>query len=226
MSSVLHLLSNNFKNKDKFLNLLKRTDFIVAVDGGLNIIKDYRLLNKVKYAIGDFDTCNNPEKFIDNQKIIKYPSKKDKTDTILAYEFIKAKKEYSNTNHIFFSLSGIREDHFLSFIFYFINEPLYDISKFEFHNESESIFLLKGGNYKILNQSKKLFSFFPLSRVSDLIIEPIEYQFPTTLHSFSEIGVSNIFNDDIVKLSFSGQIAILFIENKDGIKIEISKEIN
>ncbi len=225
MNSILYLLSNSFNNKIKFNKLLSNSDFVVAVDGGLNIAKENKLLNKVIYAIGDFDTCVNPQDFIQKEKIIKYPPKKDRTDTVLAFNFLKDKKEFSDMKHIFFSVSGAREDHFLSLIFYFLKERLYNISKFELHNDNESIFLLKGGKYKILKQNKRLFSFLPLSKIENLTIKPIEYPFPSNLPAFFDIGVSNTFDSDTVELSFSGESAILFIENKDGNKIEILNEI-
>ncbi|MFN3410827.1 MAG: thiamine diphosphokinase [Exilispira sp.] len=233
MKSVLYILSNKFENLFKFKYLASNADFIIAVDGGLSIAKDFNLLDKVILAVGDFDTCKNPERIIPPEKIIRFPSKKDLTDTALAYNLcINSKKELlgNQLNHIFFSVSGQREDHFFSLIFYFISlmknlheSNFINLSNIEFHNDVESIFILSKGSYEIYNQKDKLFSFFPLTNLKNLFIHPVEYKFPNTLPAFYSIGISNVFKEKIIKISFSCGYSILFIENKDGEEIKIIK---
>lgn len=242
MKSVLYILSNKFENVDKFKYLASNADFIIAVDGGLSIAKDFNLLDKVILAVGDFDTCKNPERILSDKKIRRFPSKKDLTDTALAYNIcIKTRKELldNQLNHIFFSVSGQREDHFFSLIFYFVSlmknlknknsdkdfqeSNFINFSNIEFHNDVESIFILSEGFYEVYNQKDKLFSFFPLSDLKNVFIQPVEYNFPNTLPAFYSIGVSNVFKEKIINISFSCGYSILFIENKDGEKIKIVK---
>ncbi len=274
MKSILYLLSNNFQNKEKFKNLIIKSDILVAIDGGLSIARDLNIIDKVDIAIGDFDTCTNPDNIIDERKILRFSAKKDLTDTIIAYNFINdlltcdektVKKKYSEnqpeiyisntirnlktklenvqeSKHVFFSISGPREDHFLSLIFYFISlmktlknkksdknfqkfqkNDFINFPNIEFHNDVESIFILKEGSYQVYGQKNKLFSFFPLSNLKDVFIQPVEYKFPNTLPAFYNIGISNVFVENKVSINFSGNNAILFIENKDAREIKIEK---
>ncbi|MCR4422297.1 MAG: hypothetical protein NUV32_07505 [Exilispira sp.] len=244
MKTVLYILSSGFENKKKFENLYNQADYIIAVDGGLLIAKENNLIDKIFFAVGDFDTCQNPEKIISEDKIFRFPVKKDLTDSILAYKLFNEnikKNQEMEFKHIFFSVSGPRQDHFLSLIFYFTwlfnqtkidknfifkrkkTEFFTDLLNIEFHNDVESMFLLKAGKYKIYEQNDKIFSFFPLTKIYNLTLNPVEYPFPKKLEKFYYAGISNIFNDNIVELSFETGEAILFIENKDGNRIKIER---
>ncbi|HNV43469.1 MAG TPA: hypothetical protein PKH20_01830 [Exilispira sp.] len=88
---ILYILSNKFSNIDKLLSLVNSSYINIAVDGGLEIAKKYRFLDKLSFAIGDFDTCKSPEKIIKIEKIIRFPSEKDDADTILAYKYAVSK---------------------------------------------------------------------------------------------------------------------------------------
>lgn len=156
---------------------------------------------------------------------------------------LKTKLEnVQESKHIFFSVSGPREDHFLSLIFYFISlmknlkikksdkifqkfqkNDFINFSNIEFHNDVESIFILKEGSYLVYGQKSKLFSFFPLSNLKNVFLQPVEYKFPSILPAFYNIGISNVFVENKVSINFSGNIAILFIENKVGNEIKIEK---
>lgn len=270
MNSILYILSNEFENTEKFNKLLQNSVIVIAVDGGLSLARKYNIVNNIDLAIGDFDTCQNPENFIENSKILRFPANKDLTDTVLAYnittkifenldkpnylkfvsnkvidEFgcISTEKDIKNIisniskkinpnekiNHIFYSVSGKREDHFLSLLFYFssrINDFDFNLNynnEIIFHNDLEAIFILKQGNYKVYRQNEKLFSFFPLSNLTDVIVEPVEYKFPANLDEFFSTGISNIFKSDEVTIKFKNGMALLFIENKDGENLIIER---
>ena len=180
MKTVLYILSSRFENNIKFKNLCFRSDYIVAVDGGLLIAKDFDLVEKVIFTVGDFDTCKNPENIISKDKILRFSVKKDLTDSILAYnlfnENIKTneninKNQKENFKHIFFSISGPRQDHFLSLIFYFT----------QFLNQKK--LYLKNLKIKNLNQNKIIQENCFKNNKNDFLIDLLNIEFHNDVES-------------------------------------------
>jgi len=248
---ILYILSNKFSNVDKLLVLVNSSYLNIAVDGGLTIAKKYRFLEKLNFAIGDFDTCKSPEKIIKIEKIIRFPSEKDDADTILAYKYTVSKDKdqlselfkknkmnlppKSLTNfaidktfeHHFFSVSGKREDHFISLLLFFINEiknEKVDALNIIFHNDIETIYILDSGKYTIKGEQNSTFSFFPLDDLYDISFTGSKYTFHDKIYKYESSGLSNIFTKNISTISFKGGLAILSIINKSSNLIDIVKE--
>jgi len=248
---ILYILSNKFSNVDKLLILVNSSYLNIAVDGGLTLAKKYGFQDKISFAIGDFDTCKTPEKIIENKRIIRFPSEKDDADAILAYKYAvsKDKDQLSNlfrknkinlspkslTNfaidktfeHHFFSVSGKREDHFISLLFFFINEiksRKIDALNIIFHNDVETIYILDSGKYTIKGEQNSTFSFFPLDDLFDISFTGSKYTFRDKIYKYESSGLSNIFTKDISTISFKGGLAILSIIDKSPNLIDIVKE--
>lgn len=59
----------------------KSSDFVIAADGGYDLLKEYNIEPDV--VIGDFDSLNSP---LHHKCIIQHPVEKDDTDSFLAYK--------------------------------------------------------------------------------------------------------------------------------------------
>jgi len=78
-------------------------DLVIAADGGYDALKKHNISADI--LLGDFDSIDNlPE----HTNIMKYPVKKDDTDTFLAF---KAGFEYGYKNFLIFGGTGGRFDH-------------------------------------------------------------------------------------------------------------------
>jgi thiamine pyrophosphokinase len=81
----------------------EKDDIVIAADGGYNILKDKDIHADV--LLGDFDSI---QELPDHNNIIRYPVKKDDTDTFLAY---KLGWENGYRSFIIFGGVGGRIDH-------------------------------------------------------------------------------------------------------------------
>ncbi len=165
-------------------------------------------MNKVDYAIGDFDSFENPEQIISKKKIIKFNSEKDYTDTLGAY--IEINKIYKNiTENHFFCITGPREDHFLSTIYSFAKITK-NREHIQLHNGSEILTYLKPGKH-IFQNINQLFSFFPLMEIKNLSFCGTKYDFKKKNLSLTGQGVSNVFLKSNSIIKFSKGLAIISI---------------
>ena len=81
----------------------QESDLIIAADGGYNTLTKLNI--KPDLVVGDFDSLGNvPE----NENIIKYPVKKDDTDTMLA---VKIGLEKGYKTFVIYGAIGGRLDH-------------------------------------------------------------------------------------------------------------------
>lgn len=84
---------------------IRRDDFIIAADGGYLRAAEVGLVPDV--ILGDFDSAPEP----DDPRVIKHPTHKDDTDTLLA---IKAGLERGYNRFILLGATGGRLDHTLA----------------------------------------------------------------------------------------------------------------
>lgn len=103
-------INGNLSDLSQAKKNIKKTDFLIAVDGGANQIEKIGLTPNL--VIGDMDSIN--QKLLEKYKSIKYPHKKDKTDFELAINYCLEKKF---NEIIIFGILGDRIDHLLANIF-------------------------------------------------------------------------------------------------------------
>ena len=120
------------------------------------------------YAIGDFDSLEETKKnTVLNrvEKVIKYPSQKDYTDTYLA---VKKALEYEAEEIIIYGGIGARFDHS------YANLLLLKLGPISMLNDNHKIYLLDPGKYHIEATFNNI-SFFALEDIKDLNLDGFEY---------------------------------------------------
>jgi|YNPMSStandDraft_1061717.scaffolds.fasta_scaffold00031_54 thiamine pyrophosphokinase len=202
------LFLNGYYNNFKIIkNDFKNDDIVVGVDGGLNFLIQNNLLNRIDFAIGDFDSFENPENYLKKDKIVRFKREKDFTDALGAFIFLRRNFNKKIDEYHFFGVSGRREDHFLSLIFSFYKFK----EKIIFHSNLEDIFFLHKGEH-ILNIGKgTTFSIFPLNKVKNLRLENSKYVFKNKNISLTGIGVSNLATKDNIKINLEKGIILVTI---------------
>lgn len=150
---ALIFLAGNLEKGNYINSVLEyKYDLIIAVDGGFSHCLDLGI--KPNFLIGDFDSISQ-ESFLLAQRmgvsIQQFPSKKDLTDSELAFEL--AIKEGASFIFLLGALGGKRSDHFLANIFLF--NQFFKKVPFQIIDGYQRILLLEGGNCIFLDGEEK-----------------------------------------------------------------------
>lgn len=135
----------------------QESDLIIAADGGYSTLKKLNI--KPDLVVGDFDSLGEtPE----NENIIKYPIKKDDTDTLLA---VKIGLEKGYKTFVIYGAIGGRLDHTVATIqtatFVAENGGIAYI-----YDGTHTVTAIKNTSIKFKNTAKGYVSVFALSGIS------------------------------------------------------------
>ena len=162
MSRAVLFCNGEIKDLEYHKSLLKKDDFIIAVDGGGRYC--YRMGICPSVAIGDFDSLDRSVKDDFVQKgveIVPFPSDKDYIDMVLGIE--EARKRGYEDILILGALGGIRADMFLG--------NAMALSRFDerilMANEYSSIFFVRDGEERTI--SGEIGDYVSLIPLSDLL---------------------------------------------------------
>jgi thiamine pyrophosphokinase len=190
------------------------TDFIIALDGGLNWLLPHHILPHL--FIGDCDSLSpDLQDWLSRSSIQKvlYPTEKDESDYELASQFIIS--HFSPSIPILlYHMSRGRTDHFLMNIS--ISKHL-SLSGFhvEFIDDHEKIIISNGTKpIEILNQSIANVSLYPLTDVVDgVTTHNLKYPLiEESLFQNSSRGLSNVpIGEKMIIIHKRGILAILLI---------------
>ena len=183
-------------------------DFIIAADGGY--IKALELNQAPSLIMGDFDSVNE-NNLPTAVEIIKFPSKKDDTDTLLAVKE-GLKRGYKG----FVILGGIggRIDHTYANIQVLNYISQSNCNGFILDNETK-ILLLKNTSYEI-NDSKGFgAAVFSYSEIAEgVTLKGFEYNIDNgILTNDSPIGVSNIIVSNTAFIDVKNGVLLVMIYN-------------
>jgi len=106
IKGICYIIAACKDNFTKFNLSTNESDFVIAADGGYDLLKDMSVIPDI--LIGDLDSIGEVP---DNIDIIKFPSEKDDTDTFLAY---KLGYEKGYRTFVIFGGIGGRIDHTLA----------------------------------------------------------------------------------------------------------------
>ena len=220
MNRAVIFVNGNLSDVSQAKKVIKKDDCLIATDGGAKHILKLGLTPQI--IIGDFDSISplllkKLTKMSKEQKslfpaLIKYPTKKDKTDFELAIDYCLEKKF---KEIIVFGILGHRIDHMLANIFLMAKTQTESASrrtkiKIKIIEGKKEIFILNkeivingkiGDGISIIPVSKKLEGVTTQGLYYRLIDE--------TLFFGSTRGVSNVLNKTSAKITVAGGVALI-----------------
>lgn len=204
MKRAIIFINGNLSDLSQVKEIIKKEDFLIAIDGGANHIKKLGLTPKI--IIGDMDSIK--PKLLKKYKSIKYPRKKNKTDFELGIDYCLGKKFQEI---IIFCILGDRIDHMLANIFL--------VTKIQTQNPKIQIKMIEGKkeifilNKEIIIEGKigDEVSIIPVSqKLENITTEGLYYRLiDETLAFGSTRGVSNVMNKDSVLITVKKGIALV-----------------
>ncbi len=183
----------------------EESDFVIAVDGGLNHLDKVSITPDI--IIGDLDSVDKDilEKY-PNVEIMRFNRDKELTDYDLALEYafsLKPKRVYM------FGSMGSFLDHSLANII--ISE------KYSEHNEGLQIITANATAYYIYKSSSienmegRRVSLFALMTATKLHLEGFQYEFKKSSLMPLEFSISNVINSNSARISFKSGIFLVIL---------------
>lgn len=204
MTRAIIFANGNFSDLSPAKKIIKKTDYLIAADGGVNYLKKLKLMPDI--VIGDMDSIKS--ELFKEYKSIKYPTKKDKTDFELTIDYCLEKKF---REIIIFGVLGDRIDHLMANIFL--------LAKIQTENPTIKIKVIEGKKeIFILNKEIVIngkigdeISIIPVGeKLEDILTDGLEYQLDNESLLFgSTRGISNVMNKKLVKIKASAGIAMI-----------------
>ncbi|KGN02936.1 thiamine pyrophosphokinase [Clostridium novyi A str. 4570] len=188
---------------------LRESEYLIAADSGANALFKYDVFPD--YIIGDLDSIKTVAlNYYKDRKvsILQYPPEKDYTDTEIA---VNKAIDLGATEIVLLGCTGSRIDHLFGNIGMLLKCLKLGVSCV-IKDDNNTIFLTETST-KIRGSLGKTFSIIPYSEeISDLTIIGAKYPLDNyTMKIGSAIGISNVFEEDEVKIEFnSGRILIIY----------------
>jgi thiamine pyrophosphokinase len=204
MKRAVIFINGNLSDQSQEKKIIKKTDFLIAADGGANLIEKLKLTPNI--IIGDMDSIK-PE-LLKKYKSINYPRKKDKADFELAVDYC-LKNKFQEI--IIFGFLGDRIDHMMANIFLLAKTLSENNSiKMKIIEGQKEIFIL---NKEIVINGKigDEISIVPVSeKLEGVITDGLEYKLNNeVLLSGSTRGISNVMTKASVKISAINGTALI-----------------
>jgi thiamine pyrophosphokinase len=210
MNHIAIICSGEDYHSEKLSRICKSADYIIAADGGLNILDQQSI--KPDFIIGDNDSIKLDllKKYIEVPYKI-YPEDKDYTDSELA--IIKAKSLEAKKISLL-SGTGSYLDHSLANI---LNLKKYYQSDIELRLYTSNAAIIPVSNELLLKNKKgHRFSFFPLKTVKNLELKGCKYFFKTDKDlTQQDFSISNQIIDNFFSISFTEGFVILILFDKE-----------
>lgn len=208
MMKTLIISNGNAINENKLKLLMDECDYVICVDGGARHLIHLGVTPDI--LLGDLDSIDSRSKdwmVKNNTKLIKFPSKKDKTDTELAIDYAI---ENRAKEIILTGVTGSRLDHTLGNIM-LLWRLMTDNIKAKIIDDNNEIFIIDN-NIALKKQENTYVSLIPLTKnLTGVDLKGFEYNITDgVLDQFSTMGISNEIIED------SGIIKI-----KDGVSLVI-----
>ena len=198
---ILFILNGGYNNKLK--NFLNDYNIVVAVDGGLNHLKNF----VPHYVIGDFDSVD--KKILENiNSNIIFKDNQDESDFLFALKYIT--KKYSNIENIdVICATGDRIDHIICSIFTLIN---FDIN-IKIIGINENIYVLKNNIINLKTKMNTTISIIPLTDVKNIKSSGLKWEYNNNNLKLGFVnGISNLSTKENVLISVESGI-VLIVEN-------------
>lgn len=216
MKRAVIFVNGNRSDLSQVKKIIEKTDFFIAADGGIKHILKLGLIPNV--IIGDMDSISSSEqkkltKLCKEQAclfptLIKYPTKKDKTDFELAVDYCLINKF---REIIIFGILGDRIDHLIANIFLIAKIQTQNPKiKIQIIEGKKEIFVLK--NEIIINgKIGDEVSIVPVSeKLEGVTTNGLEYKLQNEVLLFgSTRGISNVMAKTSVMISIVNGTALI-----------------
>lgn len=197
---------------DYHKDIINNCDLVICGDGGAN--HAYKMDIIPNYILGDLDSIDNKTKnYYENKNVefIKFPSKKDKTDTEICIDYASHLKA---TEIVLLGALGGRMDHAMAnvnLLYYMLKKGI----KGNIVNETDSIFI-SDSELTIRGNKGDNISLLPLfGDVVGVTLENLEYPLNNfTIKKGSSIGISNVMIDNSCRISLKSGY-LLICKSKD-----------
>ena len=210
MKKCCIFVNGNMKTSEFYKETASSHELLISADGASNRLFELGIVPD--YIVGDLDSIKSEvEEYYKTQKtvFIKFPAKKDKTDTELAIDLAKD-MGYSNITMLGFL--GERLDHMLGNIFMLYYAQQLGL-KLELVDENNKAWLITKGKAKILNEKGRTISFITLGdNAYGITLKGFAYPLDNyNLELGSTRCISNIVSEDEaeIELDIGKLIAIL-----------------
>lgn len=209
MKRAVIFVNGNLSNIDQAKNIIKKDDRLIAADGAVGHIIKLGLIPSV--IIGDMDSISPnllEQSHLSPTILIKYPTKKDKTDFELAVDYcLESKFE----EIIIFGVFGDRIDHFIGNILLMAKVQNEKRSiKIKIIEDKKEIYILTE-KIEISGQVGDELSIIPISsKLEGIITSGLEYKLDNeTLSLGSTRGISNVFNSSLITIKVRKGVALV-----------------
>jgi thiamine pyrophosphokinase len=193
---------------EKISAYVKKSDFLIACDGGLDILD--KIGAKPDLIMGDLDsvTLGILEKY-KNIETIQYPQEKDLTDSEIT---LQKALSYEPEEIILFAMIGRYFDHSMANIFNMFRN-FNDKTNIKIITFNSEIFPINKSRV-FNNLTGRRISFLPFGNISGLSMKGFKYQFNKNEISLLDYSVSNVISENYAEINIvSGMlVCILFDE--------------
>ena len=201
------IANGDLEYNNDIVEMIKTAKLIICADGGANHLKALNILPDV--LIGDFDSINTKDyAFFQKKriKIVKFPLKKDYTDTQLCVSYAI---EHKADDITLLGVTGTRFDHTLSNILLLnqlanLNIPARII------NRNNEIYIVRD-YLELKGRPKQLLSIIPITHeVTGVTLKGLEYPLENaTLRMGESIGISNVYKESTASISIKKGLLIV-----------------
>jgi len=208
MKRAVIISNGKMKNKKFYRNLIKRSDFIICVDGGSKHARSLNLIPDV--IIGDLDSLNkNDYRYFLNKgsEVEKYHPIKDKTDMQMGIEYAM---ERGFKDILLLCVFGDRLDHVLANIFLLLKIIKKGMNVKIIDEFNEIILIQKSG--KIEGKIGDTISLIPLTPlVTGITTNGLKYRLKNgRLRIDDTLGISNILTKKTAKIKIDkGKLLVI-----------------
>lgn len=210
MNTISIICNGDDYKEEKIKEYCKRSDYIIAVDGGLYILD--KLSIKPNIIIGDMDSVSDDmiNKYSSVQKEV-YSTDKDLTDSEIA---IKNAMKLQPKEICLFAVTGDYIDHSIANILNLLRNTDKNI-ELKLITKNSSILPIADQKKYLNNYKGRRFSLFPIGNIKDLRMAGCKYTFKNKKDlSPLDYSISNVIteNQAIVEIKKGMAVIVIFDE--------------
>lgn len=190
MKRAVIFLNGDRIPKKRILKFVKKTDAVIAADGGVRHALRAGLMPDI--VLGDFDsTPRTLQKKLEKKNVnfLKFPTDKDQTDSELAVNYV-LKNKFKDI--LIFGFVGDRIDHMLATLLFLINHT--KSIKISLFTQNQDIFVLKNSDLNLRGEKGQYVSLLPFSKNAKITTTGLKYKLRNQVLELGKtVGVSNEF---------------------------------